>query len=77
MAHKVSIYLDEHAHRELKAAASRLGQSLSEFMARAALESLRRPTRREAAEAMDRLREQVGSTFTAEEIREMRDAGRA
>ena len=38
MAHKVSIYLDEHAHRELKAAASRLGQSLSEFMARAALE---------------------------------------
>jgi hypothetical protein len=77
VSHKVSIYLDEQAHRELKAAASRLGVSLSEFMARAALESLRKPSRREAAETMHRLRKQAASSFTAQDIRDMRDTGRA
>lgn len=72
MAHKISVYLDDPTHRELKAAASHQGVSLSDFMARSAKEALRRPQRREAAQVMDRL---TRST-TADEIREMRDRGR-
>ena len=75
-AHKVSIYLDEESHRRLKAKANGMGVSLSEFMARAALDALRRPSRREVSNIMDRLRGEVPSTFTPAEIREMRDLGR-
>ncbi|MCL4543927.1 MAG: ribbon-helix-helix domain-containing protein [Chloroflexi bacterium] len=77
MAHKVSIYLNDETHRDLKAAASRLGVSLSEFMARAAVRALRQPNRREAADAMDQVRRQVATTFSADDIRELRDHGRS
>lgn len=77
MAHKVSVYLDEESHRLLTAKASGMGVSLSDFMARAALDALRQPTRREASATMDRLRGEVASRFTATEIRGMRDTGRA
>lgn len=76
MAHKISIYLDDQTHRELKAAASRQGLSLSDFMARSAKEALQRPRRQEAARLMDQLRQQITHPVTAEEIREMRDDGR-
>ncbi len=76
MAHKISIYLDDQTHRELKAAASRQGLSLSDFMARSAKEALQRPRRQEAARLMDQLRQQITHPITAEEIREMRDDGR-
>ena len=76
MAHKISIYLDDQTHRELKAAASRQGLSLSDFMARSAKEALHRPRRQEAARLMDQLRQQITQPVTAEEIREMRDDGR-
>lgn len=78
MPHKISVYLDDETHRELKAAASRQGLSLSDFMARSAKEALKRPQRREAARVMDRLRQQItrGGKATADEIREMRDSGR-
>ncbi|MCL4541904.1 MAG: ribbon-helix-helix domain-containing protein [Chloroflexi bacterium] len=76
MGHKVSIYLDEETHRHLKTAASQLGLSLSEFMARAALNALRQPHRHAAAEAMDHLRRQIATAFSVDEIRSMRDCGR-
>ncbi len=74
--HKISIYLDEEFHRTLKAKASTLGLSLSEFIARAARDALYQPSRGVASDSMDRLRCQVPSTFTAAEIRKMRDTGR-
>ena len=77
MVHNVSIYLDEEAHRLLKAKASRMGVSLSAFVARAALDALRQPTRREASATMDRLRGEVAARFTPAEVRETRDTGRA
>lgn len=77
MPHKVSVYLDDYTHRELKAAASQQGLSLSEFMARSAKDALQRPQRRAAALIMDQLRQQVAQPVTREELREMRDSGRA
>ena len=77
MAHKISVYLDDQTHRELKAAASHQGLSLSDFMARSAKEALQRPQRQEAARVMDQLRQQIAPYVTADVIREMRDEGRS
>ncbi len=77
MAHKISVYLDDQTHRELKAAASHQGVSLSEFMAHSAKEALQRPQREEAARIMDQLRQQITRPVMAEEMREMRDEGRS
>lgn len=77
MAHKISVYLDDQTHRELKAAASHQGLSLSDFMARSAKEALQRPQRQEVARIMDQLSQQITRPVTAEEIREMRDEGRS
>jgi uncharacterized protein (DUF1778 family) len=76
IAHKISIYLDDQTHRELKAATSSQGLSLSDFMARSAKEALQRLRRQETARLMDQLRKQITQPVTAEEIREMRDDGR-
>ncbi len=48
MSHKISVYLDDQTHRELKAAASRQGLSLSDFMTR-------RPKRRCSAHSVRKL----------------------
>ena len=48
MPHKVSVYLDDHTHRNLKVAASQQGLSLSEFMAHSAKDALQHPQRRAA-----------------------------
>ncbi len=76
MPHKVSVYLDDQTHRELKAAASYQGLSLSEFMARSAKHFLEHPHRRAAAQLMDQLRQHVSQPITQDEIRDMRDSGR-
>ncbi len=76
MSHIISAYLHDQTHGELKAAASRQGLSLSDFMTRSAKEALQRPQRQEAARLMDQLRQQITQPVTAEEIGEMRDDGR-
>lgn len=69
--HKISVYLVDYTHRELKAAASQQGL---EFMARSAKDALQRPQRRAAALIMDQRRQQVAQSVTREE---MRESGRA
>lgn len=76
MAHKVSIYLDDDTHRQLKTAASRSGMSLSAFMADAALQALHRPDRRMAHEALRALRPALAGRVAMEEIAEWRTGGR-
>ncbi|NLG68195.1 MAG: DUF1778 domain-containing protein [Firmicutes bacterium] len=76
MARKITVYVDEELHRRLKAAASLRGQALSDFMLEAARRVLEAPDRRRAAAHMDRVRRRIQATFTAEELRSMREEGR-
>jgi|GEM_PF-528944 len=76
MARKISVYLDDDLHRALKSAASLRGTSLSEFVVSAAREALYAPGRKEAAARMDAIRESSSHTYSADEIRSMREEGR-
>lgn len=73
---KITVYVYGQFHRELKTAASSLGMSLSDFMVQAATRALRSPDRRADADRMDRIRNSVAQTFSAEEIRSMREERR-
>ena len=77
MAEKITVYVDEELHRRLKAAASLRGQSLSEFMLEAARRLLEAPDRRRAAAMMDRVRSRIPSVFGPQELKSMREEGRA
>jgi hypothetical protein len=76
MARKISVYVDDDLHRDLKAAASLQGLSLSEFMLRAARLMLKSPGRKDVAARMDSIRSQIGVKFSTDEIRAMREEGR-
>ena len=76
MAEKISVYVSEELHRVFKAAASLQGKSLSEFMVDAALRALRNPDRQAASAKMDQIRTSLRNNTPAEEIVQMRDAGR-
>lgn len=76
MAAKITVYVDEGLHRRLKSAASLRGQSLSDFMLEAARRLLEAPDRRQAAARMDEVRSRIRSTFTAEELRLLKEEGR-
>jgi len=73
---RITVYVPEELHRRLKVAASQRGLSLSDFMLRAAEHALQVPDRAHAARRMDAVRESVRGSFTAEDIRGMRDEGR-
>ncbi len=64
-------------HRLLKAEASLRGKSLSEFMVDAALNTLHSSSRQESASRMDIVRESARGYISSEEIRNMRNTGRA
>ncbi|NPV80508.1 MAG: DUF1778 domain-containing protein [Firmicutes bacterium] len=76
MARKISVYVDEEFHKALKAAASLQGLSLSEFMIRATRRALKAPDRKAVAARMDAIRGLIGTRFSADEIRAMREEGR-
>lgn len=76
MPRKISVYVDEELHRALKAAATMRGMTLSGFMVEATKRALHVPDRRAVAEKMDRLRASLGGSFSAAELRSMREEGR-
>lgn len=76
MPAKISVYVDQELHRALKAEASIRGKSLSEFMVDAALNALHSPRRQIAASKMDLIRKSAKSSFTSDDIRNMRNEGR-
>lgn len=73
---KISVYISPELHRRLKAAASEMGISLSDFMVRAAERALHAPDRREAARRMDEVRAAVGGRFSVRERLELKNEGR-
>ncbi len=76
MARKISVYVSEELHRDLKVAASSQGLSLSEYMVSAAKQALYGPTRREVAAQMDALKASIEHQFSLEELRSLREEGR-
>ena len=76
MSRKISVYVDDDLHRSLKSAASLRGVTLSEFMVDAARQLLYAPSRKDAAAKMDMVRDSSKCSYSAEEIREMREEGR-
>lgn len=76
MSGKISVYVSKEQHRIFKAVASQRGQSLSEFMVSAALNSLYTQDRRLASKKMDQVRESASGSLSTEELREMRKEGR-
>lgn len=76
MAHKISVYVTEELHRDLKVAASSQGLTLSEYMVNAALKALQGPTRREVAKRMDEVRASIEERFSIDELQSMREEGR-
>ncbi len=76
MTEKISVYVDEKLHCDLKAAAAQRGKSLSQFMIDAAINSLHTPDRKIMAAAMDSVRESQEEYYSREELFEMRKDGR-
>lgn len=73
---RISVYVDDDLHRKLKASASLLGMSLSDFMVEAAQRMLNTPNRGAAASAMEKVRTSVANKFSVSEILTLREEGR-
>ena len=73
---RISVYVDEDLHRALKAAASLMGVSLSEYMVEAAQRMLHTPHRKVASSKMDAIRALVAPKIPPGEIQAMREEGR-
>ena len=76
MSGKISVYVSEDLRRIFKTAANQRGQSLSEFMVSAALNSLYTQDRRPASQKMDQVRESATGNVSTEELRDIREEGR-
>ncbi len=68
-AHKASVHIDEQSHRELKAAARRLGLPRPDFMAQAARRPRRQPGHGAAGRIVAELRQEVLASAAPEERR--------